>query len=69
MSLALAIADARRNCERRGAVVILTLRSGVQFQGRFGSDIGPADVHIQKPDGGWVTVLTDEIAAVEVVPT
>lgn len=70
MSIALAMADAAFNCERSGAVAIVTLRSGVQLRGnlkrRSGADLGT--FHMTFDDGGWATIAEDEIAAVEARP-
>lgn len=74
MSIELALADAANNCVREGALVTITLKSGVQYTGKLervtGSDFGTRHMKIDKPaypgdGGGWVTMLTGEIAAVE----
>lgn len=66
MSMGLALADAANNCSRQGAKATLTLRSGVQFTGKLqpesAADLGTRHLHTE---GGWITVVTDEIAAVE----
>lgn len=66
--LSIAIHDAARNCSRDGATAVLTLRSGHQIVGTLQTP-GPVDgavtVHIRTENGGWATVLTEEIAAVE----
>lgn len=70
MSIGLALADAASNCARYGATATLTLRSGVRITGelkRENSTYG-ITVRLRKPDGGWATVDTDEIVAVEVSP-
>lgn len=69
MSLGLALADAKNNCDRHGATATLTLRSGIQISGKLNtgaSDLNTA--HIKKQDGGWATIVVDEIAAVETTP-
>lgn len=64
MSLGLSLIDAANNCTRDGAVAVLTLRSGATFEGRLEKPSSTATVHIRTKDGGWDTVVIEEIAAV-----
>lgn len=70
MSINLALVDAANNCVRHSARAILTLRSGVRIEGRLekssGADLGTT--HMKLDDGGWMTVLIEEIAVVEAHP-
>lgn len=67
MSIDLAIADAARNCRDSGVVAVVTLKSGVQYEGdligRRNTDLDSSNMRL--PGGGWVTFLHDEVAAVE----
>lgn len=72
MSIRIALADAATNCNRDGATATLTLKNGAQFAGGLQKpDPHPEiqTVHVRKPDGGWVTILTREIVAVETTPS
>lgn len=60
----LALHDAANNCVRDGATAILTLRSGVVVKGDLQKPTGTDSVLLRTPDG-WVTVLIEEIAAIE----
>lgn len=67
MSLRLSIFDAATNCARDGAVAVVTLRSGVQFEGKLerpGAAEEPT-IHMKMDGGGWATIDFDEIAAIE----
>lgn len=69
MSIDLALADAARNCEDKGAQARLTLKgSGVQYEGKLKRDRIIETVIVHLDHGGWVTVARDEIAAVESKP-
>lgn len=68
MSIRLALIDAANNCVREGATAVVTLRSGVQHEGklnRAGVDMGTEQI---ETDGGWITIDRDEIASVEARP-
>lgn len=65
MSLQLALADAANNCARDGGTATITLRSGVRIVGRLQPKAAPDWAHLHTKTG-WVTVLVEEIAAVEV---
>lgn len=61
----LSLHDAATNCSRDGATAILTLRSGVQLSGKLERpSADPLSAHI-KTATGWITVLVEEIVAVE----
>ncbi len=66
MSLGIALADAAANCERDGAEAELTLRSGREFRGKLERN-ATQTAHLKLPDGGWSTVLVEEIVAVSSV--
>ena len=68
MRLALALLDAANNCERDGASAILTLRSGREIKGKLSAPAQPHTAHVALGDGGWATVLVEEIVAVTVTP-
>jgi hypothetical protein len=68
-SLAIALIDAANNCERDGASAILTLRSGREIGGKLSRLAGNRTVHVNLSDGGWSTVLVEEIAAVTAIPS
>lgn len=65
--LGIALIDAATNCSRDGATATVTLKSGVRISGKLQRPTmaDPPDAHIQKDDGGWATIDTNEIAAVE----
>lgn len=65
MSLTIALIDAATNCEREGATVTLTLRSGVQIKGKLARPARGSDTAYLGVGLGWATVLIEEIAAVE----
>ena len=66
--LAIPLLDAANNCEHDGAEAILTLRSGVQFRGKLKKlPSASAIAHLKTSEGGWATVLVEEIAAVSAV--
>jgi hypothetical protein len=68
VSLNLALRDAAKNCQGHDAQAILTLRSGKEFTGILLTLDGttlPESVRLETPTG-WATIITDEIAAVEV---
>lgn len=58
----IALSDAKR----AGAVVRITIRSGVQFEGVIDTNVADLDtVHLKHTDGiGWTTVDEYEIVAV-----
>lgn len=60
----LALTDAANNCAREDAIAIVTLKSGVQVSGELQKPSGN-DCVMAYTETGWVTVLIDEIAAVE----
>lgn len=66
MSMNLALMDAANNCIRENATATVSLKGGVQLTGRLqrpsGADLGTMHMHTKT---GWVTFLTDEVAAVE----
>lgn len=63
----IAIADAKKNCDRDGATAIVSLNSGIQYQGT--PEALPGNfVHMRLSHGGWVTIAQAEIAAVESKP-
>lgn len=67
--LTLSLVDARNNCRDFGATAVLYLRGGQVIEGKLKSDMNqhPEDtVHVTTRLGGWATVLTSEIIAVEV---
>lgn len=66
MSLRLSIHDAATNCTRDGARAEITLKSGVQFDGKLEkpSHSGFDTVHMKTRDSGWATIQFDEVAAV-----
>lgn len=67
--LDIALLDAATNCARDGAEAILTLHSGVQYQGELERKevvIGTVQMHLG--GGGWVTIDRSQIAAVEARP-
>jgi hypothetical protein len=71
MSIDLALADAANNCERRGAVATITLKSGIEVVGRIertNANLTMGTVVVHTLTGGWTTVVKDEIAAVGVEP-
>lgn len=66
----LALADARKNCREHYAIATVTLRSGVQIDGRI-EGMEPAfpieeTVHMKTDHGGWATLLSSEVVAVQV---
>lgn len=69
MSIQLALVDAANNCARQNARVVITIRSGVQFEGTLEkSNAGfhtMSSVMLYTKIGGWVAVALDEIVAVE----
>jgi cytoskeletal protein CcmA (bactofilin family) len=68
MSLRLSLYDAATNCARDGATAVITLKSGVQFEGALEKQTTPdaETVHVKPRAGdGWATILVSEIAAVE----
>lgn len=63
----LALADAANNCARESATAVVTLRSGVQLEGRLDHKSN-ADIdtrQIKTKGGGWITFRIEEVAAVE----
>lgn len=65
----LSLSDAATNCVRDNATACLTLRSGVQLIGVLKkSDSAYEKTAHMSVDGGWVTVLIEEIAAVQAIP-
>lgn len=67
--LVLSLVDARNNCRDYGATVELYLRGGQTIVGKLDSEMNqhPEDtVHLKMRLGGWATILTSEIIAVEV---
>jgi hypothetical protein len=69
VSLNLALADAANNCDREGATAIITLKSGVQYEGKLDREkLDTGTAHMTLTHGGWVTIDKDEIAAVEAKP-
>jgi hypothetical protein len=70
MSIELALADAATNCAKQGATAVITLRSGVQIEGKLkrntGADLGTR--HLETATGGWATFRVEEIAAVQARP-
>jgi hypothetical protein len=69
MSIRLALADAATNCARDGATVAITLRSGAQVEGQLRKPSPSTEtVFIDQSDGGWTTLVVDEIAAVAARP-
>lgn len=66
----LSLNDAATNCQRDGAVATVTLRSGVQFEGKLEKPSSAYEntAHMKFDDGGWTTIDHDEIAAVGVRP-
>lgn len=66
MSLAIALADAANNCARDSAEAVLTLRSGREIRGELERN-ATNTAHLKTADGGWSTVLVEEIAAVTTV--
>lgn len=68
-SLSLALADAAANCTRENATATITLKSGVQVSGKLQRPRPAGEVHLKKDDGGWATILEDEVAAVETTPS
>lgn len=66
--LALAAHDAATNCARDRATAVITLRSGVELIGYLEKPIGSigegSTLHI-KTKTGWITILFDEVAAIE----
>ncbi len=68
--LAIALLDAASNCQREGATVVLTLRSGREIKGKLERwQPGATTAHVETNDGGWSTVRIDEIAAISAVPS
>lgn len=60
----LTLSDAATNCHRDGALAKLTLRSGVEFEGKLKQpSSGGVTAHMKIGDG-WATILIEEIAAV-----
>lgn len=74
MNLSLALHDALNNQNRQGATVILTIRGGVVVEGGLRPPPGDRGYHSQETvmihteDGGWQTIVVDELAAVGVRP-
>lgn len=69
VSLNLALRDAAKNCREHEAQAILTLRSGKEHRGALTEILGaslPETVRMETTTG-WATIITEEIAAVEVV--
>lgn len=60
------LSDAATNCARDGATAVLTLRSGVQFEGKLKKAPAafPTTAHMEHDDGGWTTLLVAELVAV-----
>lgn len=70
-TMVLALADAAGNCEKHGAVAVLYLRSGAELRGKIDRTHERAfplqrTVHIKNEFGGWATIASNEIIAVEV---
>lgn len=65
----ISVHDAATNCMRDGAVATLTLKSGVQFEGKLKkpSSAFEKTAHIEIGEG-WTTVDMAELAAVGVQP-
>lgn len=69
MTIGLALADAANNCNREGATAIVTLKSGVQHEGKLDREkLNTGTVHMTLTHGGWVSIDKDEIASVEAKP-
>jgi hypothetical protein len=67
--LNIALFDAATNCARDGATAIVTLRSGVQLEGKLERPYpNPTTGHLKTKDGGWITFCVEEVAAVEARP-
>lgn len=69
MSINLALVDAANNCVRVHAKAVITLHSGIQYEGeleREKVDMGTVSVNTKK--GGWVVIDKEQIAAVESKP-
>ena len=64
MSISLALHDAATNCTRDGATAHLTLRNGIVITGKLEKSTIRETAHM-KTNKGWITVLTEEIIAVE----
>lgn len=66
MSLMLALADARNNSKQAGATTTITLKSGEAFSGTMDTPPTPGSdtLLLHTTDGGWETIVIDEIAAV-----
>lgn len=66
MNIELALIDAANNCQRQDALAVVTLKSGVQIEGKLQkSDYSSETAHLVINGGGWATVDKAEIAAVE----
>ena len=68
-AICLALADVANNCyNKNDARCILTLRNGKQFTGKLEKDPDGfmTTAHMKNDAGGWVTVDSLEIVAVEV---
>lgn len=69
MTITLALADAANNCKRQDATAVITLKSGVQYEGKLDREkLDTGTAHMELNHGGWVTLDKDEIAAVEAKP-
>lgn len=65
MSIRLALHDAANNNTQDGATTTVTLKSGVMIKGRVKKPPQGMDtVLIETNDGGWETVVIEEIASV-----
>lgn len=63
----ISLIDAATNCQRDGAIAIVTIRGSAQFTGKLDKpdSADPKSAHIKNLNGGWATILTDEIVAIE----
>lgn len=69
MSIRLALADAAKNCEECGAMAVVMLKtSGIQYEGKLKRERVLESQHMELDHGGWVTIDTEEVAAVEAKP-
>lgn len=64
MPISLALADAKKNGDRENARCRITLKSGIQYDGKINVNLG-GTVNLYLDGDGWVTIDIDEIAAVE----
>jgi len=68
-AICLALSDAANNCfNNYDARCVLTLRNGTQFTGKLEKDPSGfmTNAHMKNDAGGWITVDSLEIVAVEV---